>query len=155
MHTKPVLFLISFTKRGKKLPKTFHYVFSKILMRQASYNNPKNSELKSKSGNIIHKLTNCSLVVLDFSLSSRQFCACRKDTLLSAAKNSASFLTITQSRATTGHRGVFHSYKSKQGVSIRTQAVKLHKNYVHFKYSLRVNKKNISGGYSLFFKLSI
>ena len=30
------------------------------------------------------------------SLSSRQFCACRKDTLLSAAKYSASSLTITQ-----------------------------------------------------------
>ena len=32
-------------------------------------------------------------------------------------------------------------------VSIQTQAVKLNKNFVHFKYSLRVNKKNISGEY--------
>ena len=40
------------------------------------------------------------------------------------------------------------SRKRKQGVSIRTQAVKLHKNYVHFKYSLRVNQKNSLGEYS-------
>ena len=32
-------------------------------------------------------------------------------------------------------------------VSIQTQAVKLNKNFVHFKYSLRVNKKNILGEY--------
>ena len=30
----------------------------------------------------------------------------------------------------------------KPVVSIQTQAVKLHKHFVHFKYSLRVNKKN-------------
>ena len=65
---KPVLFLIlSFTKRGKKLPQPFHYVFSKILMRQASYNNPKIPKLVSKSGNVIHKLANCGRVVLDVS----------------------------------------------------------------------------------------
>ena len=67
-------------------------------MRQAYYNNPKNPKLVSKSGNVIHKLANCGRVVLDVSLSSRQFCACRKDTLLSAAKYSASSLTITQAR---------------------------------------------------------
>ena len=43
---------------------------------------------------------NSQIVVESFwmlvSLSSRQFCACRKDTLLSAAKYSASSLTITQ-----------------------------------------------------------
>ena len=32
-------------------------------------------------------------------------------------------------------------------VSIQTQAVKLNKNFVHFKYSLRVSKKNILGEY--------
>ena len=32
-------------------------------------------------------------------------------------------------------------------VSIQTQAVKLNKNFVHFKYSLQVNKKNIFGEY--------
>ena len=68
-------------------------------MRQASYNNTKNPKLVSKSGNVIHKLANCGRVVLDVSLSSRQFCACRKDTLLSAAKYSASSLTITQRQA--------------------------------------------------------
>ena len=36
---------------------------------------------------------------------------------------------------------------SIQGVSIQTQAVKLYKNFVPFKYSLRVNKKNILGEY--------
>ena len=35
----------------------------------------------------------------------------------------------------------------KPVVSIQTQAVKFHKNFVHFKYSLRVNKKNILGEY--------
>ena len=30
----------------------------------------------------------------------------------------------------------------------------LHKNFVHFEYSLRVNKKNILGEYYLFFKPS-
>ena len=43
---------------------------------------------------------NSQIVVGSFwmlvSLSSREFCACRKDTLLSAAKYSASSLTITQ-----------------------------------------------------------
>ena len=34
-------------------------------------------------------------------------------------------------------------------VSIRTQAVKLYKNFDHFKYSLRKNKKNIPDEYSL------
>ena len=32
-------------------------------------------------------------------------------------------------------------------VSIQTQAVKQNKNFVHFKYILRVNKKNILGEY--------
>ena len=36
---------------------------------------------------------------------------------------------------------------SKPFVSIQTQAVKFHKNFVYFKYSLRVNKKNILGEY--------
>ena len=36
---------------------------------------------------------------------------------------------------------------SIHGVSIETQQVKLHKNVVHFKYSLRVNKKNMLGEY--------
>ena len=35
---------------------------------------------------------------------------------------------------------------------IWTEAVELHKNLVHFKDSLRLNKKNILGEYSLFFK---
>ena len=35
----------------------------------------------------------------------------------------------------------------KPVVSIQTPAVKFHKNFVHFKYSLRVNKKNILGEY--------
>ena len=34
-----------------------------------------------------------------------------------------------------------------QVISIQTQAVKLHKNFVHFKYSLQVNKKSILGEY--------
>ena len=34
--------------------------------------------------------------------------------------------------------------------SIRTQAVKMHKNFVHLKYSFRVNKKNILCKYSSF-----
>ena len=36
---------------------------------------------------------------------------------------------------------------SIHGVSIQTQAVKSHKNFVHFKYSSRVNKKNMLGEY--------
>ena len=35
----------------------------------------------------------------------------------------------------------------KPVVSIQTPAVKFHKNFVHFKYSLRVNKKNILSEY--------
>ena len=35
-------------------------------------------------------------------------------------------------------------------VSIRTQAVQLQKNFAHFKFSLRVKKKNIFGGYCSF-----
>ena len=35
----------------------------------------------------------------------------------------------------------------KPVVSIQTQAVKFHKKFVHFKYSLRVNKKNMLGEY--------
>ena len=35
----------------------------------------------------------------------------------------------------------------KPVVPIQTQAVKFHKKFVHFKYSLRVNKKNILGEY--------
>ena len=46
---------------------------------------------------------NWQIVVESFwmlaSLPSRQFCACRKDTLLSAAKYGASSLTITQRQA--------------------------------------------------------
>ena len=38
------------------------------------------------------------------------------------------------------------SFRSKV-VSIQAQAVKLHKKFFHFKYSLRVNKKNILGEY--------
>ena len=45
-------------------------------------------------------------------------------------------------------------FLGKPVVSIRTQAVKLLKNFDHFKYSLRVNKKNILGDYSSFFKPS-
>ena len=40
----------------------------------------------------------------------------------------------------------------KPVISIRTQVVELHKNFDHCKYSLCVNKKNILGGYSSFFK---
>ena len=36
----------------------------------------------------------------------------------------------------------------------RTQAVKLHKNFDHFKKSLQLNRKNILGEYSSFFKPS-
>ena len=39
-------------------------------------------------------------------------------------------------------------------VSMQTQAVKVHKNFVHFKYSLRVDEKNILGENSSFFKPS-
>ena len=43
---------------------------------------------------------------------------------------------------------IFTGSKSwKPVVSILTQAAKLHKNFVHFKYSLRVKKKNILGEY--------
>ena len=38
---------------------------------------------------------------------------------------------------------VLSGNRSFRVVSIGTQAVKLHKNFVHFKYSLSVNKKNI------------
>ena len=41
-----------------------------------------------------------------------------------------------------------------QVISIRTQALKLLKKCNHFKYSLRLNKKNISGDYSSFFESS-
>ena len=34
-------------------------------------------------------------------------------------------------------------------VSLRTQAVKLHKTFDHFRYSLRVNKKKTFGAYIL------
>ena len=37
---------------------------------------------------------------------------------------------------------------------MQTQAVKVHKNFVHFKYSLRVDEKNILGENSSFFKPS-
>ena len=40
----------------------------------------------------------------------------------------------------------------KPVVSMGTQAVKLHKNFVHFNHSLSVNKKNILSEYSSFFK---
>ena len=36
--------------------------------------------------------------------------------------------------------GCFDTNPGYKVVSIRTQAVKLHKNFVHFKYHLRVNK---------------
>ena len=39
-------------------------------------------------------------------------------------------------------------------VLIQTQAMKLHKNFDHSKYSLRMNQKNIFGEYSSFFKPS-
>ena len=35
-------------KTGQEITVAFHHVFSKILMRQASYNNPKNPKLVSK-----------------------------------------------------------------------------------------------------------
>ena len=41
------------------------------------------------------------------------------------------------------------SVVSIQVVSLRTQAVKLHKNFDHFRYSLRVNKKKTFGVYIL------
>ena len=37
------------------------------------------------------------------------------------------------------------SFRYKVVSRIQTQAVKLHQNFVHFKYSLRGNKKNILG----------
>ena len=47
---------------------------------------------------------------------------------------------------------IFNAYTRNRSfqyklVSIQTQAVKLNKNFVHFKYSLQVNKKNILGEY--------
>ena len=47
-----------------------------------------------------------------------------------------------------------HAVNMEQGHSDTDSAVKLYKNFNHFKYSLRVNKKNILGEYSLFFKRS-
>ena len=47
----------------------------------------------------------------------------------------------------TGNRSFQYKLVSILFVSIQTQAVKLNKNFVHFKYSLRVNKKNILGEY--------
>ena len=41
------------------------------------------------------------------------------------------------------------SIVSIQVVSLRTQAVKLHKNFDHFRYSLRENKKKTFGVYIL------
>ena len=41
------------------------------------------------------------------------------------------------------------SVVSIQVVSLRTQAVKLHKNFDHFRYSLRVNKKKTFAVYIL------
>ena len=49
-----------------------------------------------------------------------------------------------------GNRSFRYKVVSIQVVSI--QAVKLHKNFDHFKYSLRVNKEKILGQYSSFFK---
>ena len=43
----------------------------------------------------------------------------------------------------TRNRPFRYKVVSLQVVSIQTQAVKLHENFVHFKYSLRVNKKNL------------
>ena len=43
----------------------------------------------------------------------------------------------------------------KPVVLIRTQAVKLHKNFIHFKYVLHMNKKYIFGQNSSFFKPSM
>ena len=47
----------------------------------------------------------------------------------------------------TRNRPFRYKVVSMQVVSIQTQDVKLHENFVHFKYSLRVNKKNIWGEY--------
>ena len=54
-----------------------------------------------------------------------------------------------------GNRSFRYKVVSIQVVSIRTQAVKLLKNFDHLKYlkySLRVNKKSILDDYSSFFK---
>ena len=40
----------------------------------------------------------------------------------------------------------YRSFRYKV-VSVQTQEVKLHKNFVHFKHSLRVKEKNILGEY--------
>ena len=58
------------------------------------------------------------------------------------------FKCVTCSKKTL--RQVSRSFLCETGkpvVSIQTQAVKLHKHFVHFKCSLRVNKKNILGEY--------
>ena len=41
---------------------------------------------------------------------------------------------------------------SETGHFDTSQGVKLHKDFAHFNYSLQVNKKNILGEYSSFFK---
>ena len=43
--------------------------------------------------------------------------------------------------------GLGRDFRTEPVVSIQTQAVKFHKNFVHFKYSLRKKKKNILGEY--------
>ena len=41
----------------------------------------------------------------------------------------------------------FRNTKKLPVVSVQTQELKLHKNFVHFKHSLRVKEKNILGQY--------
>ena len=53
---------------------------------------------------------------------------------------------------TLAKRHTHPSLERKPVISIRTQAVRMHKNFVHFKYGLRVNNKNILGEFSSFFK---
>ena len=54
-----------------------------------------------------------------------------------------------------GNRSFRYKFVLIQVISIRTQALKLLKKFNHFKYSLCVNKKNISGDYSSFFEASM
>ena len=51
-----------------------------------------------------------------------------------------------------GNQSFRYKVVSIQVASIRTQAVKMHKNFVHFKYSFCANKKNILCKYSSFLK---
>ena len=59
---------------------------------------------------------------------------------------------FTQKSTFLGNRSFRYKVVSIQLVSIRTQAVKLPDEVVHFTYSLRVNKKNVLGEYFFLFK---